>query len=156
PRAYLVDRQSAFSPAAFPNETPVQALSEDRFNPDLNVLIEGDRTLPADSGAGSSPPQPAAVEDLGPNQVRITTNVQRPSYLVLPDASHRGWSATVDGQPAPIYVANALFRAVALDPGEHTVEMRFLPPSHVVGFISSLLALTATLAIAVFSFKRRT
>ncbi|MBV9356643.1 MAG: YfhO family protein, partial [Chloroflexi bacterium] len=155
PRAFVVDRRNAFSPAAFPNETPVQALSEDRFNPDLNVLIEGDRELAADSGAGRAPPRSATVEDQGPNQVRITASVAEPSYLVLSDASHRGWSASVDGQPAPLYVANALFRAVALDPGEHTVVMRFLPASHVVGFVASALALTATLAIAAFGFKRR-
>ncbi len=155
PRAFVVDRQNAFSPAAFPNETPVQALSEDRFNPDLNVLIEGDRTLPADSGSGVAPPQAATLEDQGPNQVRITADVARPSYLVVSDASHRGWSATVDNQPAPLYVANALFRAVALDPGQHTVVMRFLPPSHVVGFVGSLLALTATLAVVFVGFQRR-
>jgi hypothetical protein len=155
PRAFVVDRQNAMSPAAFPNETPVQALSEERFNPDLNVLIEGDRTLPADSGSGRSPPRSATVEDQGPDQVRITASVEQASYLVLSDASHRGWSATVDGQPAPLYVANALFRAVALEPGQHTVVMRFLPPSHVVGLVGSLLVLIATLAIVLYGFKRR-
>lgn len=47
-----------------------------------------------------------------------------PSYLVLDDFCHRGWTARVDGQSARVFIANALFRAVEIGPGSHTVRFR--------------------------------
>jgi Bacterial membrane protein YfhO len=155
PRAYVVDRANAFSPAAFPNETPVQAVSDDRFKPRLNVLIEGDRSLDAGSGSGTVAPRAAAVEDLGPDAVRVTADAAGPSYLVLSDAYHRGWAAWVDGRSAPVYVADAVFRAVPLEAGHHVVELRFQPLSLVVGAVVSVVALATVVGIAGWGFSGR-
>src|SRR5207237_10454772 len=103
---------------------------------------------PAPSG---SEPAVAAerIEDLGPNAVRVSASASAPSYLVLSDFYHRGWTARVDGQPARVFIANALFRAVALEPGAHQVEFRFEPISHLVGAaISGVSLVVAVLVIA--------
>jgi uncharacterized membrane protein YfhO len=73
--------------------------------------------------------------------VRVAANADAPSYLVLDDFYHRGWTARVDGQPAHVFIANALFRAVAIDAGSHVVEFRFEPLSHLIGAVVSAMSL---------------
>jgi uncharacterized membrane protein YfhO len=49
-----------------------------------------------------------------------------------------GWTATLDGQPATMYRANAIGRAVQVPPGEHTIQMHYRAPGLRGGiFISS-------------------
>jgi uncharacterized membrane protein YfhO len=79
--------------------------------------------------------------------VRVTATASVPSYLVLDDFYHRGWTARVDGQAARVLIANALFRAVPIEPGNHTVELRFEPLSHLIGAVVSVLALGLDLAL---------
>ncbi len=66
------------------------------------------------------------VEDL-PERVVVETDAATPAYLVLSDTFDPGWSATVDGQPAPIRPAYVAFRAVYLPQGKHTVVFTYRP-----------------------------
>ncbi len=70
-----------------------------------------------------------------------------PGYVVLLDAYDPGWRVTVDGRPARLLRANLLFRAVAVPPGRHTVEMVYRPAALVVGLLST--ALTAAICAVV-------
>jgi uncharacterized membrane protein YfhO len=62
----------------------------------------------------------------------------------------------VDGQEAPIYRANGLFRAVPLRPGQHVVELRYEPGAVRLGLGITLAALaTALLSLIALFVKRR-
>jgi hypothetical protein len=66
----------------------------------------------------------------------------------------------VDGEPAPVYRANFLFRAVALPANAREVVFRFCPVSYHRGKTISGLALMAvmafsTLALGVSRLRRR-
>lgn len=50
-----------------------------------------------------------------------------PGYVVLNQAFFPGWSAKIDGVPAKIFRANAMFQAVAVPAGSHTVGFSFVP-----------------------------
>jgi len=65
----------------------------------------------------------------GPNRISLTVDTSEPAVLTLSDMLYPGWQATVDGQPAPIYTANGLFRGVVMPAGRHRLEMRFSPRS---------------------------
>src|SRR5207244_12960297 len=110
------------------------------------VLIENDPAAPA-APSGSAVARPAQIEDVGPNTVRVVAHADGPSYLVLSDFYHRGWTAHVDGQPGRVFIANALFRAVAIDAGTHTVEFRFEPLTHLVGAAISAVSLLGVLLV---------
>jgi hypothetical protein len=73
------------------------------------------------------------VEHRAPRETRLTAVVRHPAYLVLSDAYYPGWTAAVDGRPAPIYSANLALRAVRLEPGRHRVEFRYRPGSFRAG-----------------------
>jgi len=66
------------------------------------------------------------VEDL-PERVVIEADAATPAYLVLSDTFDPGWSAIVDGRPAPIRPAYVAFRAVFLRAGKHTVVFTYRP-----------------------------
>ena len=78
------------------------------------------------------------VEDL-PERVVVETDAATPAYLVLADTFDPGWSATVDGRPAPIWPAYVAFRAVYLPQGTHTVVFTYRPAGFESGAIPERL-----------------
>jgi len=73
---------------------------------------------------------------------------------VLNDTFAPGWRADVDGEPAPVFRANALVRAVPVDAGRHRVEFAYAPGSVRAGAAVSFVALLAT-GVLVFHPRRR-
>jgi uncharacterized membrane protein YfhO len=122
------------------------------FDPRQDYLLEGVGPSSRSVHHSSAQGRPAQVEEIGPNALRITAEADRPSYLVVNDFYHRGWAAWVDGKPSPVYIANAIFRAVPLEPGMHQVEMRFQPLSHLMGAVVSAFSLLAALVLIQWSF----
>jgi hypothetical protein len=57
--------------------------------------------------------------------VDVRVDDPRGAWLFYPDAYHPEWKAYVDGERAPIEVANLGFKAVALKPGSHNVRLIF-------------------------------
>jgi hypothetical protein len=62
-----------------------------------------------------------------PERVVVETDSAKSSYLVMADTFDPGWTATVDGRPAPIRPAYVAFRAVYLPEGPHTVVFSYAP-----------------------------
>ena len=88
----------------------------------------------------------ATVWEYLPNRVTVWVRSGAPGYLVLTDPWYPGWEATVDGEPAPLYRANYLFRAVPVPAGHHEVVFTFAPPPYLLGRRVSLVALALTAA----------
>jgi hypothetical protein len=69
----------------------------------------------------------ARIVSYANTEIVIETDTPANAMLVLNDAWHPWWRATMDGTPAEILRANLLFRAVAVPPGRHTVRFSFHP-----------------------------
>jgi hypothetical protein len=154
PRAYVLPRAQAFSPARHAGLTATQLVASPDVDLHTMLLVEGDPNTPQEP-TGAQPVIGAThVQDLGPNVVHVTATADGHSYVVLDDFYHRGWTARVDGQPAKVFIANALFRAVAVEPGAHEVEFRFEPLSHLVGAVVSAVSLLTVLTLIIVGLRR--
>jgi hypothetical protein len=69
----------------------------------------------------------AHVRERLPDRIVTETESDGPGYVVVVEAFAPGWKATVDGVPAAVQRANVAFRAVAVPPGRHRVELRYRP-----------------------------
>jgi uncharacterized membrane protein YfhO len=61
------------------------------------------------------------------NSVKIITESDQSSLLVLHDIHYPGWEVTVNGEARPMLRANVLFRGVELASGRHEVEFTYRP-----------------------------
>jgi uncharacterized membrane protein YfhO len=85
------------------------------------------------------------------NGVNVKTNQNGEGLLVLLDTWFRGWQLTVDVMPQPIYPPNSFYRAVKLEPGNHSIEFSYVPVGLKMGAYSSSFAL---IFIVLLFFKR--
>jgi hypothetical protein len=137
PRAYWVGRARL---SEEPGEA-IAALADPLFDPRREVILPaGSPLLQGSSDAAGV----GRILDRRSDRLSVEVSAGAPGYLVVAEAYHRGWRATVDGRPATVMPANVLFRAVAVPAGRHLVEMVYRPPSVFLGLgISALAALAA-------------
>jgi Bacterial membrane protein YfhO len=134
-----VYRNTAALPRARLMGKPVYANDQRSANAALNRLGEAlrdqvvvedpERPLPTGAVVAGK----ARISDEIPERVVVETTARVPSYLVLSDTFDPGWSATVDGRPAPIRPAYVAFRAVFLPAGDHTVVFQYRPAGFEAG-----------------------
>lgn len=125
------------------------AVHSDTFDPAQRVILEGGTPL-------DQPPGESALEvqryDL--NDVAFRVSTDRPAYFFLSDVYHPDWQATVDGQPAPILVANYAFRAVHLEPGTHDIAMTYRPTGWTAGVLLTGITWAAVLGLLIAQRRR--
>jgi hypothetical protein len=127
PRVYLVGRAETAGDD--------EALAR-LFEPDV---VEGKLALVA----GAALPGPAgragecALVAFSNNRVAARCRAERPAMAVFLEQHDVGWSATVDGAPAPLLRANLLMRAVPVPPGTHLVTLAYAPPGLRAGALLS-------------------
>ena len=89
------------------------------------------------------------------NTITLRTDaLPGPRILTLLDAMYPGWSATVDGIEAPIYLANNAFKAVALPAGAHEIIFTYRPYKLWIGCAASGAATLLSL-LTIFLLARR-
>jgi hypothetical protein len=125
----VADHAAAWA-ALFDDFDPAQVvILEERQAGDLPAL--GDRGLESEGGR---------IEfvryDL--NEIELAVEIERGGWLVLSEVYYPGWRATVDGEQTEVLRADYTFRAVRLEPGEHTVRTWFAPWTWTVGLMVSV------------------
>lgn len=87
------------------------------------------------------------------NRIAGTVRLEQKSILVLQTPFDRGWRAFQDGQAAPTLKADIGLLGVALDAGEHKVELRYRTPFLRTAFAVSLVSLLI-LALGIWRWPR--
>ena len=131
PRAWIVHSAIEASQA----ET-LKQLGSGGVDPRQTALLERtppDLELPEDPSADR-----ATVTEYEADRIRLKTATGARGLLVLSEAYYPAWKAYVDGEPAPLYVADHVLRAVPVPAGEHTVELRYESRSLRIGVAISL------------------
>ncbi|MBI3914050.1 MAG: YfhO family protein [Chloroflexi bacterium] len=132
PRAFIAHS------AELANDDAVFArLHDDAFQPASMVLLADGEPL-TDSGATQGE---AIITRYEATRVEIAVRTDRAGYVVLTDSWYPGWRATVDGNAAPIQRADAIFRAVRVEAGQHRIVFEYAPTSLTVGIVVSVLSL---------------
>lgn len=133
PRVYLTGR---YEVEPRPDRALRRALA-DGFPLSSAVVVSADPVPAPDSVATGSVLE--RVDGNGRVNVRVATD--GPALVVLSDRHYPGWQATVDGERAPVLLANGVFRAVAVPAGVSDVEFRYTPASVKIGTAISVLGL---------------
>jgi uncharacterized membrane protein YfhO len=68
---------------------------------------------------------------------------------VVAQTWHPNWRARVGGNAAPVWRANHAFQAVAVPPGVHRVELRYVDHAFRVGTVISALTAAALAGLGV-------
>lgn len=128
-------------------------LDSGAVDPRSTVLLDPATPLPSQLPHGTAVKggmdhDAARVTRYGLNRVAVTVHSAARGVLVLSDAYAQGWSARVDGQPAPLARADAVFRAVAFPPGTHRISFTYDPPAFAQGIVVSAIALVIWLLLA--------
>ena len=79
------------------------------------------------------------------------------SFVVVADTYFAGWSATIDGLPAPLLRVYHALRGAYVPTGEHVLAMRYVPEGWTAGVALSRFAwiawLVSCLAFAILRFE---
>jgi hypothetical protein len=120
-------------------------LNASDFDPARRVVLphEPGIALPGEDTMGSR----VNIVEYAPTRISLQVNMVDNGLLVLSDVYYPGWQARVDGQPAPIYRANYLLRAVPVETGQHRIEVYYDPPLFKVGLAITILILLASGAL---------
>jgi hypothetical protein len=118
PRAWLV-------PEVVTTTVPdgaLEILKRQGFDPRRTAVVNSDSPVRLSGG----PLQGAAeLAEYTPDRVVVRTRQDRAALLVLADNIYEGWTAEVDGRPAPVLRTNHTFRGVVVPAGEHRVVFTF-------------------------------
>jgi len=124
----------------------VAALLAADFDPAREIVLHD---APADFGMSRPAASPGASQAaiVAEDQRGLTVRVTAPTdgFLLVADTLYPGWSASLDGHPAPLYRANLAVRGVPVPAGSHEVRFAYEPPGLVQGARISALALAALL-----------
>ncbi len=88
--------------------------------------------------------RPGTVRILSYGHTAVSLAVDSPDggHVVLNDVWHPWWQGEIDGKPAQVLRANAIFRAIRVPPGRHNVRFVFRP------ITGALEMLTARLTVS--------
>jgi hypothetical protein len=150
------------NPAAWVTPAYVEAPADAVYNTVLDPRFDVARAALFDSSDTVTGAQLAAL----PEPLELRTTVERPDHerivvrldapapagsaLVVSENWYPGWTATVDGQPAPAARADYAFIGVPLPEGAREVQFAFEEPAYGVGRAITLAALALCGVIALW------
>jgi hypothetical protein len=128
PRAYVVPRATVVP------EGQLLALSYFRATDPRESVVMSDDPLGQIAPGARQPFRAASWTAIDPDHPVLEVTTQAPGLLVVADSWMPGWTARVDGVPAPILRGNHAQRVIPLfQRGRHTIAMDYWPPGFTFG-----------------------
>lgn len=116
------------------------------FDPSRLVTVEGKPGLQREQAAA---PGTAAYEESSATDVRVAVRAEAPSIVLVKNSYDDAWSATVDGQPAPVLPADGFLQGVPVPKGDHEIRLSYRDGAVALGLrLSALVWLMLAVGIA--------
>jgi hypothetical protein len=90
----------------------------------------------------------AEITGYEPNRVKVHTQSDSNSILVLSENDYPGWRVYVDGQPADLLRVNYALRGVMIGAGDHQVSFVYRPWSVMGGLLLSLITAAGLIVLS--------
>lgn len=153
PRAFIVYDADTQPDTWEGTEAALNLMRQPSFQPGHTAILHSaaplvDKPEPDQAGAVS-------FEAYTDERIVIHAESAAEGYLVIADAYYPGWEATVNGEDAPIYRANVMFRAVPLPAGESEIILTYSPDWLGWVFIAGGLGWLGVLGAALILLRRR-
>ncbi len=146
PRAYLV-----FAAQVVPNWR--DAITKMRRGHDFHRVVLLEQPSPQPIGPEPSQAASARIRHFEPERLEVEVDSPAPALLVLGEAWYPGWTAKVNGKPAPCLPGNVWMRVVPVPAGSCTVELAYASTYLPAGAALSGIALCPL--VAVWAKRRR-
>jgi hypothetical protein len=131
----------------------LRGVLEQGFDPARRALLERDPRIEPSPGVV---PTPGAYREVTPEDVRVEVEAVEPSIVVVRNSYDPGWTATVDGRPAPVIPTDYLVQGVPVPAGRHEVRLVYRDPDIARGLAASgAVWLSIALGIVVTAFTER-
>lgn len=121
------------------------------FDPAAFAVLEGD---PGIEPRPATPAGSARYRELRPEEVVVDVTANGPSIVLVRNTWERGWSATVDGEPARLLRADSFLQAVPVPEGDHEVRLVYGEPAIGRGLAGSAVVWTGFAIALIASFRR--
>jgi hypothetical protein len=130
PRAWIVHdaRQE-------PPEVALRLLDDGTVDPAVTALLETDvpDLAPPSDPAGES----VVVTSYTADAIDLRVQAEAAGLVVVSETWDADWRAYVDGERVDVLRANALFRSVWVESGDHLIELRYEPRAFSIGLATS-------------------
>jgi hypothetical protein len=114
------------------------------------VVLAPDPGVPSTVAVGqasSAPPGRCHLTFYSNARLEADCELGSAALAVFLEQFDLGWSATVDGKPAPVLRANLAMRAIPVAAGRHHVVLTFAPPGLRAGLVLSLAGLIGVIVL---------
>jgi hypothetical protein len=109
------------------SEAALNIMRDPAFDPARQAVLHGaPETVTASAGSDAMVIVVSRTDTRTEYAVEVTGEAD--AVIVMNDAYFPGWTAEIDGEAAPLYRADVMFRAVVVPPGRHTVIVEYRPP----------------------------
>lgn len=126
-------------------EQLLSAMHTPRFDPRQIVLFEAGNE--EEITGGGAPGSTVSIVSRSSGRIELEVTATAPAIVVLAQAHHPNWRATVDGIAKPIHVANHAFQAVNVPEGSSRVTLEYVDPVFRTGAMFSLLGMAVVLIV---------
>src|SRR5690606_29264027 len=109
------------------SEDALNIMRDPAFDPARQAVLHG-APEPLVGSAGSDARVIVVSRSDTRTQYAVEVTGEADAVIVMNDAYFPGWTAEIDGEAAPLYRADVMFRAVVVPPGRHTVIVEYRPP----------------------------
>ncbi len=147
---------SAFSARVATDDEAFDLLRRGAVDPQKTVLLAPGSPpvqLPGNARAGGYALSRVRRDE--PELTEVETDASEPSLLVVTRTWDAGWSARVDGRPAPLLRAQLAFQAIPVPAGRHTVLLVYRPLTFQAGVLVSGVSLLLLAGLALAGSSRR-